>query len=127
MIHYRVICVFFFFNDTATTEIYTLSLHDALPICAAQRARELAAVRATAQPDGVARANGTVPPGQRGRQVPRAARGPVPASRAGRRRVVANRQDRGRGLGGEAAPALGGGPCPPVPPRGAPAAPRPVA
>src|SRR2546429_3435510 len=26
-------CSFFFFNDTATTEIYTLSLHDALPIC----------------------------------------------------------------------------------------------
>src|SRR6267143_3319443 len=26
---------FFFFNDPATTEIYTLSLHDALPICAA--------------------------------------------------------------------------------------------
>src|SRR5258708_22266777 len=26
---------FFFFNDTATTEIYTLSLHDALPICRA--------------------------------------------------------------------------------------------
>src|SRR3712207_8138065 len=26
---------FFFFNDTATTEIYTLSLHDALPICMA--------------------------------------------------------------------------------------------
>src|SRR3712207_9448391 len=25
--------MFFFFNDTATTEIYTLSLHDALPIC----------------------------------------------------------------------------------------------
>src|SRR2546422_8063089 len=25
-------CTFFFFNDTATTEIYTLSLHDALPI-----------------------------------------------------------------------------------------------
>ena len=24
---------YFFFNDTATTEIYTLSLHDALPIC----------------------------------------------------------------------------------------------
>src|SRR2546430_7703757 len=33
----------FFFNDTATTEIYTLSLHDALPICEsveAQAARE---------------------------------------------------------------------------------------
>src|SRR5260370_3692822 len=27
------IWTFFFFNDTATTEIYTLSLHDALPIC----------------------------------------------------------------------------------------------
>src|SRR3712207_7550056 len=27
-----VSCLFFFFNDTATTEIYTLSLHDALPI-----------------------------------------------------------------------------------------------
>src|SRR2546427_12543658 len=27
-------CFFFFFNDTATTEIYTLSLHDALPIFA---------------------------------------------------------------------------------------------
>src|SRR2546422_10516189 len=27
--------VFFFFNDTATTEIYTLSLHDALPILGA--------------------------------------------------------------------------------------------
>src|SRR5258708_33771334 len=28
-----LVSVFFFFNDTATTEIYTLSLHDALPIC----------------------------------------------------------------------------------------------
>src|SRR3712207_8784008 len=31
---YLYIISFFFFNDTATTEIYTLSLHDALPICA---------------------------------------------------------------------------------------------
>src|SRR5256886_13434286 len=30
---------FFFFNDTATTEIYTLSLHDALPIFAGAPAR----------------------------------------------------------------------------------------
>src|SRR5260370_30178949 len=30
--------IFFFFNDTATTEIYTLSLHDALPISARQAA-----------------------------------------------------------------------------------------
>src|SRR5688572_33302587 len=29
---YIFIAYFFFFNDTATTEIYTLSLHDALPI-----------------------------------------------------------------------------------------------
>src|SRR2546430_6658861 len=29
-----LLCFFFFFNDTATTEIYTLSLHDALPISA---------------------------------------------------------------------------------------------
>src|SRR5574337_802396 len=29
--------IFFFFNDTATTEIYTLSLHDALPICGSRR------------------------------------------------------------------------------------------
>src|SRR2546427_13307556 len=28
----RSLFIFFFFNDTATTEIYTLSLHDALPI-----------------------------------------------------------------------------------------------
>src|SRR5258705_9144426 len=32
MIVYSASCFFFFFNDTATTEIYTLSLHDALPI-----------------------------------------------------------------------------------------------
>src|SRR5258707_11782649 len=33
-----LIFFFFFFNDTATTEIYTLSLHDALPICLLQPA-----------------------------------------------------------------------------------------
>src|SRR2546426_6533389 len=32
----RSLSTFFFFNDTATTEIYTLSLHDALPICFAE-------------------------------------------------------------------------------------------
>src|SRR4029434_11354729 len=30
----RTVCLLCFFNDTATTEIYTLSLHDALPISA---------------------------------------------------------------------------------------------
>src|SRR5256885_15889467 len=42
---------FFFFNDTATTEIYTLSLHDALPIC-----RHLA--RGAGGADGLQRAIG---------------------------------------------------------------------
>src|SRR3989454_9262487 len=34
----RLLCIplIFFFNDTATTEIYTLSLHDALPICSSR-------------------------------------------------------------------------------------------
>src|SRR6266567_4062805 len=36
-LHYLFSFFFFFFNDTATTEIYTLSLHDALPISAAHR------------------------------------------------------------------------------------------
>src|SRR2546422_4411801 len=34
MLLYIIIFAYFFFNDTATTEIYTLSLHDALPISA---------------------------------------------------------------------------------------------
>src|SRR2546430_5975014 len=32
LLHILIHFIFFFFNDTATTEIYTLSLHDALPI-----------------------------------------------------------------------------------------------
>src|SRR5260370_31642104 len=36
---------FFFFNDTATTEIYTLSLHDALPISGPRRAPTCASPR----------------------------------------------------------------------------------
>src|SRR2546426_10639383 len=42
--------LFFFFNDTATTEIYTLSLHDALPIYLASFAR----VNSTFQSDAEA-------------------------------------------------------------------------
>src|SRR5256885_10087529 len=37
MIFFFLMFRLFFFNDTATTEIYTLSLHDALPISAIQR------------------------------------------------------------------------------------------
>src|SRR2546421_11496882 len=41
---------FFFFNDTATTEIYTLSLHDALPISRPQQvSRDVVEPKALAQ------------------------------------------------------------------------------
>src|SRR5258705_2006848 len=46
---------FFFFNDTATTEIYTLSLHDALPICRASAWR-LTGARAAGAPACAVRA-----------------------------------------------------------------------
>src|SRR5256885_12499267 len=51
---------FFFFNDTATTEIYTLSLHDALPIYpryerAAQREQDRVATVATTDVENVDR------------------------------------------------------------------------
>src|SRR5579872_7583717 len=54
MIFLILLILFFFFNDTATTEIYTLSLHDALPIspasCSwtASRRRAPASVGSTA-------------------------------------------------------------------------------
>src|SRR3712207_7984779 len=51
--------LFFFFNDTATTEIYTLSLHDALPISA--RGSSLAAGYPT---------TGGFPTVERGRRAP---------------------------------------------------------
>src|SRR3712207_9394087 len=67
---------FFFFNDTATTEIYTLSLHDALPICdGAARLRARAA-----EPAGAGRRLRGARPGP-GRD---AAVEPHPAGHAGR-------------------------------------------
>src|SRR5256885_12065224 len=66
--------IFFFFNDTATTEIYTLSLHDALPISRLQGARrdprDLSARRAL--------------PGHGGRAVRDGARDPAPGRAAAR-------------------------------------------
>src|SRR2546427_2414872 len=56
-----VFAFFFFFNDTATTEIYTLSLHDALPISTRPRpARARCAARGArrAPRPGVAAAQG---------------------------------------------------------------------
>src|SRR5258708_36370409 len=48
--------LFFFFNDTATTEIYTLSLHDALPISGKRwPPRRLANLAGAARPRGAGR------------------------------------------------------------------------
>src|SRR5687768_17904415 len=44
MAHLFLHCSFFFFNDTATTEIYTLSLHDALPIFGRRNPRQMRVV-----------------------------------------------------------------------------------
>src|SRR2546422_7226798 len=57
---------FFFFNDTATTEIYTLSLHDALPISSnvaplVSSAGSLAAIVAPSSPSALFPVSVTVP------------------------------------------------------------------
>src|SRR3712207_7974545 len=52
----------FFFNDTATTEIYTLSLHDALPISGPDaRGRDAGPGRAVAAPRGARRPDDAPP------------------------------------------------------------------
>src|SRR3712207_7550163 len=48
---YNLTLHFFFFNDTATTEIYTLSLHDALPICMRRLFHNSTAARKPVDPD----------------------------------------------------------------------------
>src|SRR2546423_9197810 len=53
--------LFFFFNDTATTEIYTLSLHDALPISTAPMPRS----RISASMAWISSASGVVCPAGR--------------------------------------------------------------
>src|SRR2546429_4982661 len=72
---------FFFFNDTATTEIYTLSLHDALPIWAWRLGRAL--MGAILQPAALARHRATAAQpnrtGTAGAALARsAAQGPLP-------------------------------------------------
>src|SRR5258705_10206832 len=64
-----IVLLFFFFNDTATTEIYTLSLHDALPICGGRPSRP--SVRPTIRDPQ----EDPWPPGQR-----RLPAGPMPPS-----------------------------------------------
>src|SRR5258707_14226374 len=56
--------IFFFFNDTATTEIYTLSLHDALPISSTRHSSPKNAQSTCRTPRGVLPAR--VPPEDRG-------------------------------------------------------------
>src|SRR5712664_504577 len=84
---------FFFFNDTATTEIYTLSLHDALPISLDRIGRI---------PAGALRAGGRVrrrdaAVGGCAQPAPRGARRGGPRS-AGRRRRVGAGGEPGRSL-----------------------------
>src|SRR3712207_2465913 len=88
-LHCCVRILFFFFKDTATTEIYTLSLHDALPICpAGARRRRPRAGRPGSAGGPSARARlapGTVPPRGRARSPgrrPGAGAGPGEIGRA---------------------------------------------
>src|SRR6267142_3729512 len=61
--HHCFFFFFFLFNDTATTEIYTLSLHDALPICPdAPAAHPTAAARRAGIPGRPAPASGPALP-----------------------------------------------------------------
>src|SRR5437016_10074716 len=59
---FLTVAVFFFFNDTATTEIYTLSLHDALPICVQRAAGRADPVR---EERGVGRRPAAIRPRER--------------------------------------------------------------
>src|SRR3712207_8323655 len=63
--------MFFFFNDTATTEIYTLSLHDALPICSSR------GPRATTRPPATPRSRPAARRSARSRRRGRGVRGPA--------------------------------------------------
>src|SRR3712207_7898919 len=67
---------FFFFKDTATTEIYTLSLHDALPIWAEECRR-----RRAAAPGGRPALRRRRLPGAHGSRLRRRRPGPVPGRR----------------------------------------------
>src|SRR2546427_6513862 len=64
MLACSLISFFFFFNDTATTEIYTLSLHDALPISGAGDAPPLGHRRHQRDHPGLRDTD--LPPGQAG-------------------------------------------------------------
>src|SRR2546427_10449417 len=92
------VLIFFFFNDTATTEIYTLSLHDALPITrrAARAVRSRAARRAAPERSRLGGAAGMRPRARRPARVP-FARPPGPGARGRGRRGPARGRERDRG------------------------------
>src|SRR3712207_6872195 len=58
--------VFFFFNDTATTEIYTLSLHDALPISTGMTAFRVGRVLGVGMRASLVTRHGRPPSGRAG-------------------------------------------------------------
>src|SRR2546426_5149139 len=104
---------FFFFNDTATTEIYTLSLHDALPISLPSRAdRGLPLGRFAGQPGGRLQNPRRAPQGHAGSRRAHLGADDRPEIRPGARRALrharlqerarAARRDRGQ-LGRQAA------------------------
>src|SRR2546426_4575661 len=96
-----IIYCFFFFNDTATTEIYTLSLHDALPIYHAGCARRQRAA------GGAGEIRRVVP---RGRRRLRAARVRRVRARVGREAGAADRPRPRDGEGVHCAELDGGAP-----------------
>src|SRR3712207_9272005 len=62
---------FFFFNDTATTEIYTLSLHDALPISRRLATSRYQPRRSSTRPSrSCSRTRSSVPPSARSASCP---------------------------------------------------------
>src|SRR3989454_8222269 len=68
--------LFFFFNDTATTEIYTLSLHDALPISPCRARRPDRGARPGDDQEGPSRDGGGARGADRGRRQDRPAGAP---------------------------------------------------
>src|SRR2546422_5333687 len=81
-----MLIIFFFFNDTATTEIYTLSLHDALPISSGLPCFQIASrmiPKPTASSGFAQTVKAYLPPASRTRKASATARTP---SRSGRNR-----------------------------------------
>src|SRR3989441_11062865 len=95
---YVVFFFFFFFNDTATTEIYTLSLHDALPISRLQqhRRREDQGVEGEEDQQEAVHAAGKIPRQRRSAQVAPSLRDRARRRPPGRHRARVRRGGRRR-------------------------------